>query len=168
MKEQVDDDVKKREDDLEEASASFHARFDARKRTYKYHVSTERHPLTRHRSYMIGRVPDFDAMNRAAHYLLGTHNCSAFCRIQSETKNRICTIQEASWTRETYKGDWFFKISADRFLHGMVRTIVGTLLEVGYGKRNPQDMRALIDSTDRTQAGPAAPPYGLVFEKVTY
>ena len=154
--------------DMKEVSDDFHARFDAKKRSYKYHVSIEKHPLSSHRSYIIWREPDFDAMNEAANFLLGTHDCSAFCRIQSETKNRVCTISEAFWKRETYKGDWVFNISADRFLHGMVRTIVGTLLEVGYGKRNAEDMIELIQSKDRTLAGPAAPPHGLVLEEVVY
>lgn len=153
---------------LEQASDDFHARFDAIKRTYMYHVSLEKHPLTMHRSYKIGRIPDFHAMNAAAGVLLGTHNCSAFCRIQSETQNRVCTIEEAYWSEETYRGDWVFKISADRFLHGMVRTIVGTLLEVGNSKRDPAGIKELIESQDRTLAGPAAPPYGLVLEEVTY
>ena len=153
---------------LNKVDETFHARFDAKKRTYLYHVSLEKHPLTMHRSYKLGRVPDFEAMNEAAQHLLGTHNCSAFCRIQSETQNRVCTIEEAFWHQETYEGDWVFKISADRFLHGMVRTIVGTLLEVGYGKRKPNDIKGLIESQDRTLAGPAAPPHGLVLEKVSY
>lgn len=153
---------------LNETSEEFHARFDAKKRTYMYHVSLEKHPLTMHRSYKIGKAPDFEAMNVAADALLGTYNFSAFCRIQSETQNRVCTITEAKWAKETYRGDWVFKISADRFLHGMVRTIVGTLLEVGYGKRDSASINALVASQDRTLAGPAAPPYGLVLEKVTY
>ena len=80
----------------------------------------------------------------------------------------MCSISEALWEKETYKGDWVFKVSADRFLHGMVRTIVGTLLEVGYGKREVDAIAALIESKDRTLAGPAAPPHGLVLEEVLY
>lgn len=154
--------------DLCVVADDFHARFDARKRTYMYHVSVEKHPLSSHRSYILWREPDFETMNKAAVLLLGTHEYSAFCRIQSETKNRVCTINEAIWIKETYKGDWVFKISADRFLHGMVRTIVGTLLEIGFGKREVDSLTALIRSKDRTLAGPAAPPHGLVLEEVLY
>ena len=154
--------------DLRAVADDFHARFDARKRTYNYHLSVEKHPLSSHRSYIIWREPDFDAMNKAAQLLLGTHDCSAFCRIQSETKNRVCTIKEAHWIKETYKGDWVFKIAADRFLHGMVRTVVGTLLDVGFGRRTVEDISVLIRSRDRTLAGPAAPPHGLVLEEVLY
>ena len=153
---------------LEQAPRDFHARFDARQRCYHYHVSTEIHPLTNHVRYVIRPEPDYEIMNRAAQKLLGLHNFSAFCRIQSETKNRECNVQEAIWTKETYTGDWLFRIVADRFLHGMVRTIVGTLLEVGWGKRSVEDIRAIIMSQDRTQAGPAAPPHGLVLEHVSY
>ena len=151
--------------DVQQVTDDFHARFDAKKRTYMYHVSIEKHPLSSHRSYIIWREPDFGAMNRAAHFLLGMHDCSAFCRIQSETKNRMCNVKEAHWSKETYKGDWVFKISADRFLHGMVRTIVGTLLEVGYGKRNAEDMLQLIASQDRTLAGQLLHPMDWYLKK---
>ena len=153
---------------LKETHDEFHARYDARMRRYFYHISTEKHPLSVKSRYIIRFIPDFDVMNRAAGQLLGTYDCSAFCRVQSETINRVCTIREACWEKETYAGDWVFKISADRFLHGMVRTIVGTLLEVGGGKRNVDDIAALLDSRDRTLAGPAAPPHGLVLETVAY
>ena len=153
---------------LEKTHAEFHARFDARMRRYFYHISQEKHPLSVKSRYVIRFMPDFTVMNQAATQLLGTHNCSAFCRVQSETINRVCTIHEARWEKETYAGDWVFKIAADRFLHGMVRTVVGTLLEVGGGKRAVGNIVTLLDSRDRTLAGPAAPPHGLVLETVAY
>ena len=85
-----------------------------------------------------------------------------------ETKNRICNVQEIEWIKDTYEGDWFLRIIADRFLHGMVRAITGTLLEVGHGKRSIQDIEAILTSENRIQAGPAAPAHGLVLEKVSY
>ena len=153
---------------LEKTQDEFHARYDARMRRYFYHISTEKRPLSVKSRYIVRFIPDFDVMNQAARQLLGTYDCSTFCRVQSETINRVCTIQEAQWEKETYAGDWVFKISADRFLHGMVRAIVGTLLEVGGGKRTVAGIAALLDSRDRTKAGPAAPPHGLVLETVAY
>lgn len=153
---------------LEATSDTFHARYDARLRTYHYYISTEKAPLTRSHRCFVRPVPDIDAMNQAARILCTKENFSAFCRAQSETKNRVCTIQQATWLSETYEGHWVFKIKADRFLHGMVRTIVGTLLEIGRGKRSARDLQKTIDSRDRRMAGPAAPAHGLVLEKVSY
>jgi tRNA pseudouridine38-40 synthase len=107
-------------------------------------------------------------MNDAARALWNTGDFSAFCRIQSQTKNRVCAIREAAWANETCEGDSVFKIVADRFLHGMVRAIVGTLLEIGHGKRSPEDLLKTIAARDRKKAGPAAPAKGLVLEEVQY
>ena len=153
---------------LENADDEFHARYDARQRVYHYYVTSEKHPLTIHKRAFIRPNPDYDAMNEAASFLLGTHNFSAFCKIKSETKNRFCNVQAAKWTKESQPGDWFFKIVADRFLHGMVRAITGTLLEVGHGKRSGENIKETLLSEDRTLAGPAAPAHGLILEKVTY
>ena len=154
--------------ELEETTPEFHARFDARLRCYHYYISTEKHPLSLHRTYVLRPEPDLEKMNIAAKVLLGVHDCSAFCRVKSETKNRVCTISEAVWIKELHKGDFLFRIKADRFLHGMVRAIVGTLLEIGQGKRAVEDMAKVLASQDRTQAGPAAPARGLVLENVMY
>ncbi len=154
--------------DIEPADSAFHARYDARKRTYHYYVTTENHPLSRHHRTLIRPAPDFERMNAAAKFLLGPHDFSVFCKTKSETKNRNCDVQEAVWVKETYQGDWFFRIVADRFLHGMVRAITGTLLEIGHGKRIPESIADLLTSQNRIHAGPAAPAHGLVLEKVTY
>ncbi len=147
---------------------NFHARYDARQRTYHYYITTEKHPLSQHQRTFIRPIPEFEAMNDAAEHLLGSYNFSVFCKTKSETKNRICNVQEAKWIKETYAGDWFFRIVADRFLHGMVRAITGTLLEVGHGKRTAENIAQLIATKNRTYAGPAAPAHGLVLEEVTY
>ncbi len=107
-------------------------------------------------------------MNDAAKKLLGKHNFSAFCRTKSETKNRICNVEEVKWIKEEQQGDWFLKIRADRFLHGMVRAIAGTLLEVGHHKRTVDNIDNILASENRIHAGPAAPAHGLVLEKVSY
>ncbi len=154
--------------DLAPASESFHARFDARSRRYAYYVTTEPRALDRAWRVPIRPIPDFDRMNEAARTLLGTHDFDAFCRTASETENRTCTVVRAVWVPEGRPGDWRFDIEADRFLHGMVRAIVGTLLEIGRGRRPPEDLIRILDSRDRTMAGPAAPPRGLVLESVSY
>jgi tRNA pseudouridine38-40 synthase len=146
----------------------FHARYDARKREYRYHVSTEVRALDRHMRIRIPAKTEFGAMNAAATYLLGPQNFSAFCRTQSETENRVCDVSFAEWIQDKRRSDWYFRIEADRFLHGMVRAIVGTLLEIGVGRRSPEDLLRIIASQDRREAGAAAPARGLVLVRVQY
>ena len=153
---------------VDEVDDGFHARYDARRRRYHYYVSTEPRVLDAHVRWRVMPAPDFEAMNRAAAMLVGRHDFDAFCRTQSETKNRICTVHSAIWQPEARTGDWYFAVEADRFLHGMVRTIVGTLLEVGQGKRSREQLSQVLASRDRRRAGPAVPAHGLVLEQVTY
>ena len=94
-------------------------------------------------------------MQAAADLLVGEHDFDSFCRTQSETKNRVCAVYEARWLRESDE-DACFDIAGNRFLHGMVRAIVGTLLETGRGQRPVEDMARLLAEKDRRAAGPAA------------
>lgn len=153
---------------VEEAPEGFHARYDARERIYHYYVATEERALDRNIRRLLRPAPDFDLMNVAAKELLGTHHFDSFCRTQSETINRVCCVRRAQWIPETRPGDWYFEIAADRFLHGMVRSIVGTLLQVGQKKRALTEIATILASRDRRCAGPAAPASGLVLEKVIY
>lgn len=147
---------------------SFHARYDATLRRYHYYVSTEPLALERNRRLEIYSSPDFERMNRACALLIGNQHFGAFCRTRSATVNRICSIVRAQWEPEIHSGCWRFVVEADRFLHGMVRALVGTLLEIGCGKRSVQDLNRILATQDRRESGVAAPAYGLVLEQVTY
>jgi len=154
--------------EVAEADPAFHARYDARRRIYRYHASTDPRALDRATRVVLRPAPDFERMNAAARHLLGTHDFNTFCRTQSETENRVCTLFAAAWEPEARPGDWAFRVEGDRFLHGMVRAIVGTLLLVGQGRLDPDDLPRLIAARDRRVAGPAAPAHGLVLECVAY
>lgn len=148
--------------------ASFHARFDARWRTYHYHVSFLPSPLDRQTRVYWRAAPDVDQMKRAAAALMGEHNFSSFCRTQSETVNRVCIVSHVDWVAESGAGHWRFEITGNRFLHGMVRAIVGTLWQIGKGTWQGGTIPEILAGEDRRLAGPAAPPLGLVLHRVEY
>ena len=153
---------------IAQADDDFHARYGARRRLYHYYISTAPRALERRLRWFVRPAPDFELMNHAAETLLGTHHFGALCRTRSETQNRICTVEHARWIAEDRLGDWRFEIAADRFLHGMVRAAVGTLIEIGHGKRPADDLARVLASQDRREAGRAAPAHGLVLEHVAY
>ncbi|MDX1739978.1 MAG: tRNA pseudouridine(38-40) synthase TruA [Rhodothermales bacterium] len=146
---------------------SFHARYNASSRLYRYYVATHATALERRFRVRIPSTTRFDLMNDTAAGLQTRTDFSSFCRTQSETRNRICEVMRAVWLPEG-DGLYYFEIQANRFLHGMVRAIVGTLLEIGRGHRPAEDVPRILEERDRRAAGPAAPAYGLVLEKVFY
>ena len=154
--------------DIRPAADPFHARFDAVRRTYHYRVATQERALDRRTRVVLRPAPSFEAMNAAAAALVGQQDFSALCRTQSETENRVCTVETAVWEAEERSGDWRFVVAADRFLHGMVRAMVGTLLRIGRGTLPVDAIPGILATRDRRAAGPAAPPHGLALVRVDY
>ncbi len=143
-----------------------HARFDATQRAYTYYLSSQKNPFRQGLYTYDYKIYNYEIMNQAAAILLQYQDFQAFSKVKTEVKTFECTISEAKWVQE---GDFYvFHITANRFLRGMVRAIVGTLLEVGKGRLNLNDFEMVIRQKDRRKAGHAAPPEGLFLSRVVY
>lgn len=152
---------------VEPAPDNFHARFDAKRREYTYFIHRRKDPFAA-KSFFCGWPElDFEEMNKACRVLLGEHDFSCFEKNGADNKTSICTVFEAGW-HKTDEDHWYFRIAADRFLRNMVRAIVGTLLEVGRGKRKAEDTDALIRSGDRCEAGESVPGNALFLTNIEY
>ena len=143
-----------------------HARFDAVEREYEYLISLEKDPFSQDFAFQINNKPDVDLMNQAAEMLLCHKDFQCFSRSKTDVKTYTCTIVKAHW--EAKNNRLIFTIAADRFLRNMVRAIVGTLLDVGYGKTTLEDFQAILNSKSREEAGASAPAHGLYLTKVVY
>jgi tRNA pseudouridine38-40 synthase len=147
----------------EEAAPDFHARFSARSRTYRYRLFNRPtpSPFERRRSWWITRRLDLDELNAAARLLLGEHDFRAFTPTETQHDVFVRVVESAEWTR---RGDHVdFEITADGYLRHMVRTLVGTMLEVG-----PEGLGPLLAGRSRPEAGSTAPPWGLYLVSVAY
>lgn len=144
-----------------------HARFDATARTYKYYITTSKHPFNRQYRCRIHGNLDFKRMNEAAQELFDYSDFTSFSKLHTDVKTNICRITMAEWT-QVDEVTWVFTIRADRFLRNMVRAIVGTLLEVGRGKMTVQDFKQVIELQDRGKAGTSAPGQALFLVNVEY
>lgn len=143
-----------------------HARFDATARDYEYHISSAKDPFNVQLNYYLKNSPDIVLMNQAAKILLLHEDFQCFSRSNTDVKTFLCTIKNATWQQEG--SSLIFSISANRFLRNMVRAIVGTLLEVGYKKREVKDIEMVIKSKDRGEAGFSAPAHGLYLSRIEY
>lgn len=154
---------------MEEVSIDFHAQRDVLGKVYVYRIFNKslRKALGRNYFWFIHHSLDLDMMVKAASYLIGTHDFSCFCATGSHVKDRVRTITSINIKKDD---DGFLEIvvEAKGFLKYMVRNIVGTLVEVGKGKRRPENMKEIIDSRDRNIAGITAPACGLYLKEVKY
>ncbi len=153
--------------DVREVGDDMHARFSATKRTYHYYVHTRKDPFLRHYSCELHFDLDFERMNKAAAILMEYSDFGAFCKSHSDVKTTICRVMAAEW-HQTSDTEWYFEISADRFLRNMVRAVVGTLVDVGRGRLTLDEFRNVIEGRKRTAAGESMPANALFLEEVEY
>lgn len=152
--------------DIQKVHQDFHARFDARKRSYLYILTKNKSPFYDRYAYFYHGHLNCDILNSLSSSFIGEHDFTSFCKKNSETENKICKVVTAHW-KET-KGLIFFLIEADRFLHGMVRTIVGTILYSIKNNFTSDYINKIIKLKDREMAGESAPAKGLFLYKVKY
>jgi len=153
--------------DIEQVADDLHARFSATSRTYHYYVHTQKSPFLRNYSLQIHYQLDYELMNEAGRILMEYDDFGAFCKAGSDVKTTICHVTHAQW-HQTSPTEWYFEITANRFLRNMVRAVVGTLVEVGRGRMTLDDFRQVIEGKQRTQAGESMPAQALFLEDVTY
>lgn len=162
--------------DIYRVTDEAHARFDALSRTYKYFVNTGKDPFSLDFSFFSKHDLDIERMNRAAAFLIGKRDFSCFEKVNGGNTTSICEIYHASWERIArteafpfYESSHIvFTITANRFLRNMVRAIVGTLIEVGRGKKEPEWILELIESKDRCAAGQSVPGHALFLTDISY
>jgi len=152
-----------------EMPLSFHSRYDATGKVYRYTILNSRIQgrYTAKSTYVFSAELHLEKMRQAASYLVGTHDFSAFgVNRGREVNNPVRTIKRLDLRREGHYV--FIEVEADGFLYKMVRSIVGTLINVGRGKTQPEEIPAILESRDRCRAGATAPAHGLCLVEVKY
>lgn len=145
----------------------FHARFDATFRTYEYYISLEKNPFTQDSAWQLWRRNiDLAKMNEACEILFEYEDFTSFAKLHNDNKTNLCKMYKAEW--EQNGTELKFAVSANRFLRNMVRAIVGTMIEVGSGKLQPEDVRKVIENKNRNSAGVSAPAHALYLVDVGY
>lgn len=152
-----------------ETSADFHPRYHAIERSYRYEVGLvpeAASPFHHRWCWPLSDPVDFDALDRAAEKLLGTHDFERFAKAGQPERGTVCTVHRAEWS-ETPLGVRFI-VTADRYLHHMVRYLVGTMIDIARARRPVQDFARLLGSDSDVVTSPPAPPEGLFLHHVEY
>ena len=151
----------------EHVSDEMHARFSAKRRTYRYFIHTRRDPFLRHYSVETHWKLDFTLMNEAAQWLTTQDDFKAFCKAGADNKTTLCQVTTAQWV-STSPTTWYFEIAANRFLRNMVRAVVGTLFEVGRHRMTLEQFREVVATGTRSDAGESMPAHGLFLWDIEY
>ncbi len=143
-----------------------HARFDASSRTYEYRIYHLKDPFLRHTAWYFPHQLDIPVLNELSAFLMDYTDFSCFSKSRTQTRTNNCTLTEAYW--EQMEDYLVFRISANRFLRNMVRAIVGTLVEGGRGRIGVAELKDIMESRKRSEAGPSVPAHGLSLIHVQY
>jgi tRNA pseudouridine38-40 synthase len=154
---------------IKEVKEDFHARKQSRSKVYEYRILNRKIRSAFHRGFMwhIPQALDLREVKKATQRLMGEHDFSSFRSMGSPTRTSVRKVIRAEWKRGR-DGLLRFEIEANGFLKQMVRTLVGTLVEVGRGKITSEEFQKILDSRDRKEAGPTAPAHGLFLKEVKY
>jgi tRNA pseudouridine38-40 synthase len=151
---------------VEVTEPQFHARFDAKQRIYCYYISLERTAIYRKYCWQVFNDVDVLSLQSLASSLVGEHDFSAFARSEKPLENKKCIVFESEWQNQNNL--LIYRICANRFLHGMVRGIVGTMLDVARGRFTQTDFEDIFRAHIRSRAGVSAPAQGLFLEEIKY
>jgi len=143
-----------------------HARFDASLRSYEYHIHFSKDPFLHNLSWLLRDKPNTGLMNKAAELMMEYRDFSCFSKSNTQTFTNNCVISRAEWLQKDQ--GIVFHISADRFLRNMVRAIVGTLVRIGKNEMDVENIRGIIESKNRSNAGESVPACGLFLTEVKY
>ena len=143
-----------------------HARFDAKKRTYRYFIAKEKSPFNDRFCWVYERPLSIEAMNLACKSLVGHQDFASFAKGDTDVKTTLCEVFNAHW-EETPEG-YMFEVSANRFLRNMVRAMVGTLMEVGIGNITPESLPVILAKKSRQEAALSVPAEGLFLWEILY
>lgn len=152
--------------DVFEVNPESHARFDAISRTYLYRVGITKNAFNYDYAYIMKKPLQMQLMNEATKVLLGHQDFQCFSKTHTDVKTYFCDIMQAEWKQKD--DELHFTIKADRFLRNMVRAIVGTLINVGLEKIRVEDLKAIIESKNRSEAGYSVPAHGLYLTNIDY
>ena len=154
---------------VEEVSSDFHARFDVKSKEYMYVINVgEYNPIERNHVYQYNKTLNIDDIEKAISYLVGEHDFRSFTKVDEEKDDYVRIINEIKVNFNSESNYLTINFIGTGFLRYMVRNMVGTLIEIGEGKRTPESIIELLELKDRTKAGKTAPPEGLYLKNVIY
>ena len=151
---------------IEKADEKFHARFSAKKRAYIYMISNQKSPFFDRYAHTLFSELNQEKLNDLSSALIGNKDFTSFSKVNTEVQNKFCELFEARWRRQ--KNLFIFYIEANRFLYGMVRAIVGSILKAYFDDNGNAYLKDIIDKKERSAAADAVPAKGLFLYKVKY